>query len=215
MDSRQRLMDYLKRHGPATIHELIADLDLTETAVRHHLHALRHSGLIQVSLERHGERAGRPAQLYALTEAAEDLFPKRYRELLTLILMAAQSRGVLQALLSDIVQQLTQKIRPRLEGQSGEARLWTALEALKLDSALCELEPVRGGWAFRAYNCPYLAAGRQIEGVCQIVPQVIAQVTGLSVERPACQRDGARACQLSIGLRESSAGPSPEVEPSI
>lgn len=213
MDSRQRLMDYLKRHGPATIHQLTADLELTETAVRHHLHALQHGGLIQVSLERHSDRAGRPAQLYALTEAAEELFPKRYRELLALILRAAENRGMLQALLSDIVQQLAQKVRPKLEGQSPEASLWTVLEALKLDDALCELEPVRNGWAFRAYNCPYLAAGRQVEGVCQIVPQVIAQVTGLSVERPACQRDGARACQLSIALGQNPAGLSEGVEP--
>lgn len=197
---RQRLLEHLKRHGPTGTRDLTEALGLSENAVRHHLHALERQGFVRGdALEHPGQGAGRPARLYALTDAAEGLFPKRYAELLELLLAEAEAQSLLEPLVSSLVRRLADQLRPRLEGLSGEARLQAALESLNLGGSLTQLEPTEGGWEVRAYNCPYLSAGCRFEAVCDLGPRVITLATGLPAERVVCQRDGERACWLSIG----------------
>ncbi|MFC4637688.1 helix-turn-helix transcriptional regulator [Deinococcus hohokamensis] len=199
VEPRQHLIEHLKRKGPTSIRELMEAVHLSENAVRHHLHALEREGYVCRDSLAHAEGAGRPPVLYALTEKAEHLFPKHYAELLALVLAEADHQAVLQPLLDSLVRRLAAQIQPAVAHLDPAARLQITAAQLHLGGNLSELKATPGGWEFRAYNCPYLKAGQQFEAICDMVPQVIALATGLPAERPACQRDGFPACQLTIG----------------
>src|SRR5437764_12653025 len=74
----------LLRRASRTVEELAQALDLTDNAVRAQLAALERDGLVQQSGRRRS--SSKPASVYTLTQASEELFPKAYgpvlRELL-------------------------------------------------------------------------------------------------------------------------------------
>lgn len=75
-DSQQAILSRLKERGHATIPELAEEIGLNIETVRGHLRTLVASGLAQ----RDGSRStgpGRPEVLYAVTDQAQALFPRR------------------------------------------------------------------------------------------------------------------------------------------
>ncbi|MFC4425951.1 helix-turn-helix transcriptional regulator [Deinococcus navajonensis] len=200
MDPRQRLCEHLKRKGPASIRDLMSTLTLSENAVRHHLQFLEREGYVRPVQEQQGEGAGRPARLYALTQAAELLFPKYYDQLLELVLAEAEEQALLDPLVGRVVRRLADQLRPHVEHLAPEDRILLVAERLNLGGSLSDLERTPGGWELRAYNCPYLAAGCRFEAVCDMAPRILSLATGLPTERVACQRDGRAACHLTIHI---------------
>ncbi|MDQ2995979.1 MAG: ArsR family transcriptional regulator, partial [Chloroflexota bacterium] len=75
-ETREQILALLRRHGNMTAAELSDALGIGAVGVRQHLALLDRDGLVQTTGVRRG--VGRPSHLYALTNAAEALFPKRY-----------------------------------------------------------------------------------------------------------------------------------------
>ena len=80
----------LLRRCCQTVEELASSLGLTDNAVRAHLTTLERDGLVQQQGTRPGRR--KPAVVYALTPAAEDLFPKAYGPVLSQFLEVLHER---------------------------------------------------------------------------------------------------------------------------
>src|SRR3982751_1249831 len=75
-ETQARLLKLLRR-SRQTITGLAHALGLTDNAVRMHVAALHRDGIIeQVGTQR--DTGGKPARLYGLTRAGEELFPKAY-----------------------------------------------------------------------------------------------------------------------------------------
>ncbi len=86
--TRQRILEYLRQNGEATVGELSQELDnLTAVTVRHHLDVLRSEGLVAAPIPVHRDAPGRPRYVYRLTEKAESLFSQNVTNL-TATLMA-------------------------------------------------------------------------------------------------------------------------------
>src|SRR5690606_1946883 len=75
-ETRARLLRLVRR-AASSIAELAQALGITENAVRTHVAAAERDGLVQpAGMQR--STGGKPARLYELTPAAEELFPKAY-----------------------------------------------------------------------------------------------------------------------------------------
>ena len=205
MDVRMQLVAHLKRHGHTTVPQLRAALGASENAVRHHLARLERDGFVRRDEGR--PSGGRPAVEYALTDTAEGLFPKQYRELLELVLGEAQRQGTLDGLLRGVGQQLGALLRNGLPA-SPDDRVAALRSRLDL-GAMMTLDTTAAGWELEAYNCPYRAVGQKFEAVCDLVPRVIGVALGQRVDRPQCQRDGALACHFSVA-RHGEGGGAPD-----
>src|SRR5436189_5108152 len=88
--TREKILDLL-RTRERTVNELAAELRLTDNAVRAHLASLERDRLVSQSGMKPGVR--KPHTTYALGSEAEQLFPKAYGRLVSL-LMAIFSRRV-------------------------------------------------------------------------------------------------------------------------
>lgn len=195
MESRQQLINYLKQNGACAIPQLVQALKLSENAVRHHLNNLQMEGFLSISQKRRG--LGRPAKLYELTSTAEGLFPKRYEELLTVILEEAKDNDLLEPLLDAVVNRFVKDLgkNPDLEP---EQRLFLLLKKLDYGEMLAQVEATDVGWEIKAHNCVYRNAGCKVEAVCDLLPKVISKSTELAAERPFCQRDGQQFCTFMV-----------------
>lgn len=200
--SRDAVLAHLKRRPDTTVSELVHALELSENAVRHHLARLRSDGLVEEAAPQR-DRPGRPARRYRLTHAAEGQFPKRYDQLLELVLAAADEDGRLDATLEAVARRLAASVRPELEALPPQARLRALMERLDYGDMLGHFDSDGRTWRFAAYNCVYHQAGMRFEGVCDLLPGVVTRATGLPAERVVCQRDGATACQFAGDYQES------------
>ena len=86
--TKRAVLELMKRNGPQTVAQLCEALELSGPAVRRHLETLEGEGLVAQTTRALGR--GRPAHLYALTEAGHDLFPRNYDQLASQLLDAVQ-----------------------------------------------------------------------------------------------------------------------------
>ena len=77
--SRRAILELLKWHGPQDARTLAGRLEISAMAVRQHLYALADEKL--VTSEAEPRPMGRPAKLWRLTPAADELFPNAHAEL--------------------------------------------------------------------------------------------------------------------------------------
>lgn len=194
MDTRDRVLRHLKRRGASTVSDVAAALKLSPNATRHHLLALERAGVVASEPDRSRRAAGRPARRYALTEAAEDAFPKRYPELLAALLAVAERRRLVEPLLDGVVEALAEPLQAELATLAPRERLRALLKALRYGDMLPALTADGDGWRLVAHNCVYRDAGCQVAGVCDLLPRVVETAAGLAAERVSCQRDGRAAC---------------------
>jgi predicted ArsR family transcriptional regulator len=173
----------------------MAALGISENAVRHHLGHLKQEGFIQETLEKGS--VGRPSKRFEITLAAEGEFPKRYKELLEIVLEQAATQDMLENLIHAVVLRLSEQIKPELKHIEPRARLRLLMEKLDYGEMLGHLQDTPGDWEFKAYNCVYRDTGCKFEPVCNLLPKVVSLSTGLPVERIICQRDGMNYCHFA------------------
>src|SRR3972149_11583881 len=105
--TRHQILEYLQRHGRATVKEFGALLGLTSTGIRQHLTVLERDALVEAREER--GRVGRPTLVYSLTEKADSLFPKSYDVLASVLLeeiRATEGNEKLHQMLHNVAQGL-------------------------------------------------------------------------------------------------------------
>ena len=85
-DSRQRVIEVLKRRGEASVSELSQALGLTPVTIRHHLDALMEEGVVSPPAARRKAGPGRPEMVFSLTHRADVLTPRNYGELCACLL---------------------------------------------------------------------------------------------------------------------------------
>src|SRR2546427_13198345 len=89
--TRMEVLELLRRKGRSSAESIANDLGVTPNAVRQHLTNLERDGVGGSQPERSGR--GRPSLLFALTERADAVFPKRYGQLATMVPQGVRERG--------------------------------------------------------------------------------------------------------------------------
>ncbi|MDW8147038.1 MAG: DeoR family transcriptional regulator [Roseiflexaceae bacterium] len=191
-----KILTYLRRHGEATIKDLEELLGISTTAVREHLAHLEAKGLLATRQARGGP--GRPRLVYSLTLRAEDLFPKEYDTLVTLLLREIASREGkerLNALLEAVGQRLAEEYRGQVVGNDVEERLARLRVTLEARGIPVEVTP---DGAIQVFACPYHDVAREHAGVCTMERRMLEQVLGERVEIEGTIREGRRSCHFQI-----------------
>ncbi|HEV8509786.1 MAG TPA: ArsR family transcriptional regulator [Gemmatimonadales bacterium] len=187
-DTQVQLLGLLRR-SHQTITGLAKALRLTDNAVRTHVAVLRRDGIVEdVGVERN--TGGKPARLYGLTRAGEELFPKAYAVVLgRLVAEITRASGRERAL------ELLRAVGVGLGAgtvKGGGAEAATA--ALRSIGADVELARTENGWRIQGYGCPLSAVTPAHPEVCELARALVAEIAGAPVteccergsERPRC-----------------------------
>lgn len=171
-DSRERIVEVLKRRGEASVTELSHALGLTPVTIRHHLEALLDERVVAEPAARRKPGPGRPEMVYALTARAEALTPRNYGELCACLLDALNGWTVdsdrLLAGAGEAV--LDRAPRPTRRGE--------ALTFLETRGYFPSLEQSEAGQAIILANCPYLEVARSHPQVCQFDITLLGRLFG-------------------------------------
>ena len=206
---RKLLLRHLLRNKQgATVDELAQAIGVTRTAVRQHLSSLIRDGLVG-SGEMRPSR-GRPTQLFVLTHAGREEFPRRYAWFAALLVEAiTEEHGIaglrtrLGRIASAVVAQLAQRAPrpPELHGRI--AALSELMDELGYDARSAEAS--NGVPVIEADNCVFHElAGKQPE-VCQFDLALLSGYTGANVELNECMAHGGHVCRFKFKPRDSAA----------
>jgi predicted ArsR family transcriptional regulator len=189
--SRGQIINMLRR-ASQTVEELAQALGLTDNAVRAHLTTLERDGLIQASGRRRG--VSKPAALYGLTAAAEELFAKAYIPVLRELLEELNARlpsEELEAVLFATGRRLAAQW-PHPQGALQE-RLKAAVTILNALGGLEELEQRQDTYVIHGYSCPLAAVVPGHPACCRLTRALLVELVGSPVleqcvrnEKPSC-----------------------------
>jgi predicted ArsR family transcriptional regulator len=202
--TRGQIVTLLRRSG-RTVEDLARALDLTDNGVRAHLAILERDGIVrQRGSVRRTSGGGKPAYVYELTQAAEDLFPKAYEPVLRRLLdVLSDQHGSeeSEALLRSVGRRLAEEHSTRADG--AHARLESAVEVLNELGGLAELEERDGAVVIRGYSCPLAGVAPEHPEVCRITETLIAELAGVPV-RERCDRGERPRCCFEIASADDT-----------
>jgi predicted ArsR family transcriptional regulator len=182
--TRMEILELLRRRGRCSAETIAKDLDLTPNAIRQHLTNLERDGLVVSQPERSGR--GRPALLFALTERADAVFPKRYGQLATMVLQEVQEMGGPEALdevFARVAARHADAIQRDLEDLGFEDRLNRVVSWIGRAGTLVERSTTAEGIRVTIHNCPFRNTALKFPQVCTITPQLITRLTGAAVSQ--------------------------------
>src|SRR3972149_4384307 len=154
--TRQQILEYLQRHGRATVKELGNLLDLTSTGIRQHLTVLERDGLVDAREER--GRVGRPTLVYSLTEKADALFPKTYDALAAVLLeeiRSSQGNERLHDLLHKVAERMAAPFAERVEGRPLPERVHETARIMEEQGCLVDVRETDGEYYIDEVSCPF------------------------------------------------------------
>jgi predicted ArsR family transcriptional regulator len=186
----------LTRRAPRTVDELCQALGLTRNAVRAHLATLERDGLVRRSGVRPG--TSKPAQLYALTPEAAELFPRGYAPVLGRLLESLGQRlpvEVLEEAVRDAGRRMALE-RPLPRGGVRE-RAVAAAAVLDELGGIAEVREVDGLLSIYAWSCPLAAVVPGHPELCRLVEALLADIVGAPV-RERCDRREPPRCAFEV-----------------
>lgn len=209
---RHLLTLLLRNKSGLTVEELSQGLGITANAVRQHLTALERDGLV-IKGETQSS-GGRPEQLYELTSAGNELFPRHYSwfaELLLDSLRTEQDSDALRERLENMGKAVAHQVEGRVAGLEDLSERIRALAAI-MDELGYESGPVvlpkEKIPAIEATNCVFHSLAQRFPEVCHFDLAMMSKVVGRDVIHDECMVRGGNVCRFKFKpLRTDSETP--------
>jgi len=208
--TRDRIARTVLEHGPTTAAALAVQVGVTPAAVRRHLDALLADGLIEEREPRASavRGRGRPARLFAVTEAGRDSFDQAYDDLAASALRFVAETGgrdAVAAFARQRVAELEARYRPVVDAAADggvAARTEALAEALTGDGYAASTRPTGSGTAtgeqLCQHHCPVAHVAQQFPELCEAETEVFARLLGTHVTRLATIAHGDGVCTTHV-----------------
>ncbi|MDT0203629.1 metalloregulator ArsR/SmtB family transcription factor [Nocardioides sp. AE5] len=201
--TRARVVRMILENGPSTAADLAARLELTPAAVRRHLDHLVEEGSVESREQRvyGSRRRGRPARVFALTDAGRDEFDHQYDALAVDALRFLAEQGGDEAVTAfaqrraAIIEEGVTALlaaEPDLDPVEAVARVLTdggyaaAVREHPVAQQLCQ------------QHCPVSQVAAEFPQLCEAETEVIGRLLGRHVQRLATIAHGDGVCTTNI-----------------
>ncbi|MEY2420138.1 MAG: hypothetical protein QOI95_205 [Acidimicrobiaceae bacterium] len=209
--TRRALLDALKRQGEARADELATTLGITVSAVRQHLAALHGDGLVTHTEVRAGP--GRPHHKYRLSEQGDSLFPRRYAQIVTDLLVEAEAEdpAMIDRMFARRRDRRVERAKERLAGKSLPEQVAELTDVLDEDGYLAEfVSQDDGSFRIVEHNCAILAVATRYGAACGTELEFIREVLPEArVERVAHLLSGGHVCAYEVSPLSSRSPKNP------
>ncbi len=203
---QQLLALLLQSKEGLTVEDLSRGLGITANAVRQHLMALERDGLVAKGETQ--STGGRPEQLYGLTPAGNERFPRHYSwfaELLLDSLLNEKGSDALRARLETMGRAVARQFEHRVEGTSDTGDRIRELAAImaELGYESAPLEPPKEKLpAIEATNCVFHNLAQRYPEVCFFDLAMMSKVVGSEVIHDECMVRGGHVCRFKFKERQ-------------
>lgn len=202
--TRKAILTQLKEMGPQTAPALATHLDVTPMAIRLHLYDLAAEQLIDFS-EKKMVR-GRPAKYWALTDAAQSIFPDAHQslavDLLNTITQALGQAGLESVIDAHSQNQLTHYTSELNTATTISERVKRLADIRTREGYMVVIAQDGEDWLFCENHCPICSAAKTCTKLCTNELWVFQEVLGpdVNIVREEHILSGARRCKYRISI---------------
>ena len=210
--TRARVARLILELGPSTASVIGSRLGLTPAAIRRHLDNLLAEGLIETRTARtYASRGrGRPARLFAITDAGRSAFEHAYDDLASSALrFLAETAGpaAVEQFARHQVAELERRYGPVVAAAAPGERVQALADALSTDgyAASTVAAPTAGaagsssaGEQLCQHHCPVAHVAAEFPQLCDAETEVISRLIGTHVQRLATIAHGDGVCTTHI-----------------
>jgi len=201
--TRQRVARSVLEHGPSTAAALAERLLLTPAAVRRHLEHLGAEGILEARDQRvYGARGrGRPAKVFAITEAGRDVFDQAYDDLAVHALRFLAETGgepAVEEFARRRVADLEERYRPLIEAAADNDRTHVLAQALSSDGYAASVGTAPSGDQICQHHCPVAHVAAEFPQLCEAETEAFARLLGSHVQRLATIAHGDGVCTTNV-----------------
>ncbi|MEV0234944.1 helix-turn-helix domain-containing protein [Nonomuraea sp. NPDC050786] len=202
--TRARVARLILEHGPVAAAALGERLGLTPAAVRRHLDALLADGMIEPRMVRpRGQRGrGRPAKLFAITDAGRSAFVHAYDDLAESALRYIGEHMGEQAVADfarSQVSGLLTRLEPVMRTVPADQRVQVLAQALSAEGYAASASKAKsGGDQLCQHHCPVAHAAAEFPQLCEAETEAFAQLLGTPVQRLATIAHGDGVCTTHV-----------------
>lgn len=204
--TQRRVLGVLKRRGDATADELASALDISASAVRQHLRALRSAGLVAARQDR--GHPGRPADRYHATELTEPLFVESQDSLSIELLEHVEEED--PALVGRVFERrrrrLVEDAKDQLQGKSIDQQVAVLSDLLDSQGFLADTDTLSNTrYRINLHSCAIWAVANRYRQACTAELNFIRDlIPNATVERVTHKTDGAHTCSYEITVPEGT-----------
>ena len=204
--TQRRVLGVLKRRGDATADELASALDISASAVRQHLRALRSAGLVAARQDR--GHPGRPADRYHATELTEPLFVESQDSLSIELLEHVEEED--PALVGRVFERrrrrLVEDAKDQLQGKSIDQQVAVLSDLLDSQGFLADTDTLSTTrYRINLHSCAIWAVANRYRQACTAELNFIRDlIPNATVERVTHKTDGAHTCSYEITVPEGT-----------
>ncbi len=201
--TRERVARSILELGPTTAAALAERLALTPAAVRRHLDHLIAQGDVEPREPRsYGSRGrGRPARLFALTQAGRDRFDQQYDDLAAQALRFLAETGgdeAVKAFARRRVAGLEDNYRAIVTAEPGISAAEALARALTQGGYAASVRNGPVGEQLCQQHCPVAHVAHEFPQLCEAETEAISRVLGSHVQRLATIAHGDGVCTTCI-----------------
>lgn len=208
--TQQRVMSSILKHGPSTAAELAGRLGLTPAGIRRHLDVLLASGQVQAREQRvYGSRGrGRPARVFALTDAGRATFYSAYDDLAISALEFLSEAGgedAVSRFAQSRIAQVEDRYRDNVDNAAPGTTPADALAAaLTEDGYVASTLPSATGEQLCQHHCPIAHVAERFPQFCEVETEMFSRVLGVHVQRLATIAHGDGVCTTHVPRKTAS-----------
>lgn len=193
--TRDRVLALLLDLGPSTASTLSERTGLTVAAIRRHLDALVAAGTVTTRTPYLRQiKRGRPARLYALTDAGHEAGPSRYDELAASALRFMSTEQV-EAFAQNRASELEERYVSVTTAADRPAALAAAFTA---DGYAATTGPQGTGVQLCQHHCPVQHVSTEFPQICDAETAAIGRLLDVHVQRLATIAHGDGVCTTFI-----------------
>ena len=201
-----QIIEYIQRHGSASIKDLELLLGITTTAVRQHLNTLQNEGYVERKAVHTG--VGRPHHAYAVTPKAQEIFACHCDDLaLTLLeeVFALEGTDRTNLLLARVSNRLANKYQQSVRSELLVERVDELAGALYQRGVLTDVKvEADDTFILHTYNCPYHELAQDHREICEMDEAMLRQVLGSDVNLTNCMMDGHQGCSFVVSPKPAT-----------
>jgi len=202
--TQRRVLVALKRRGEATADELATALDISASAVRQHLSALRSAGFIAARQDR--GHPGRPTDRYHATDLTEPLFVATDGSLSIELLehIEAEDPELVDRVFERRRRQLVEEAKDRMEGKPIDEQVAVLSDLFDSQGYLADSDALSNTrYRINLHSCAIWSVANRYRQACTAELDFIRDlIPDATVERVTLKTDGAHTCAYEITVQE-------------
>jgi predicted ArsR family transcriptional regulator len=190
-NTRQSILEILRRRRQATVEELTKELGLAPATVRRHLDILMRDACVDVQQVR--RETGRPHYVFSLSEVGEDLFPKHYVRLTNrlieeIVALAPEEIGgrggadLAELIFDKMAERLAQIHAPRITGSTLEERVEQVVDVCSEEGVVFEARRSDDGYLLLGYGCPCRRVRDTYNNICSHHRRLLSRLLEADVQ---------------------------------